>query len=420
MNTYKLNLPEGFYKKLLDSLYKKRNQLANNSIDEPTCRGSQPLKINYPKQAIPSIENLQLLIETVFWASIKFEEARRSEFVVVYYDFSYGLQGDESLKYPKIIASKFKEPKKFDVSNIVKLSSTVTNGNSGIVVGLNNEKNKEELVILGISFAVATIPLKIKVIDPGELVVGFVLDDSYINQPIARISGSETTFISSPLMNANIWTPLKDFKPNISLTKHWADATIRIVLVILHKMRVLGHGGILILYFEDVKGLEQKGEIQIQHSFTEDPYPNFVNGIQKSMDKAREERGHHRNGYIFNSDEYLKIDNFAENIALLTTVDGAVIIDKGINILGFGVKISIKSTDFKVGSIDSRLGPGQKTEILVEDFGGTRHQSAIRFINNNKKAIAFVVSQDRIITAFVWDKESRRVCAYRHLETYLC
>jgi hypothetical protein len=35
---------------------------------------------------------------------------------------------------------------------------------------------------------------------------------------------------------------------------------------------------------------------------------------------------------------------------------------------------------------------------------GMRHQSAARFVRSNHHALAFVASQDGVVTAFVWEQ----------------
>lgn len=62
--------------------------------------------------------------------------------------------------------------------------------------------------------------------------------------------------------------------------------------------------------------------------------------------------------------------------------------------------------------------------MTLEKLGGTRHQSAARFVAEQKDAVAFVVSQDGDVTAFAWEEtdDSERLSAlyaYRRLELTL-
>ncbi|HNG95209.1 MAG TPA: diadenylate cyclase, partial [Acidobacteriota bacterium] len=58
---------------------------------------------------------------------------------------------------------------------------------------------------------------------------------------------------------------------------------------------------------------------------------------------------------------------------------------------------------------------GERETKSIENIGGTRHQSAARFVNENQEAMAIVVSQDGHISIFVWDNV-HGVCAYKNLE----
>jgi hypothetical protein len=59
--------------------------------------------------------------------------------------------------------------------------------------------------------------------------------------------------------------------------------------------------------------------------------------------------------------------------------------------------------------------------IAIENTGGTRHQSAIRFVSIYPHATAFVVSQDRVISGiFVSNLNNKEIVLYRNFEICLC
>jgi hypothetical protein len=102
-------------------------------------------------------------------------------------------------------------------------------------------------------------------------------------------------------------------------------------------------------------------------------------------------------------------------------VDGAVIVNDDLKVLAFGAKIKPLDTrkgpetlvvsDASVGSVP--------LAVSLSEFGGTRHQSAAQFVFDQKQAVAFVASQDGIITLLTWDEGMGSVAAVRHIELTL-
>lgn len=422
------NLPQNFYQELLNQLNSEISSLRRRSPQRVNTGTHIPIAIDYPNTVIPSLENLQTFIETIFWASIKFEEAKRSEFIVGYYDVSYG---EPSTTYssvrPPLTISSFLSTIQFNSSLITKLSTALENPNTGLCVGLNEEK----LNILGISSNISTLPLKVKVIDPGELIV------SFNNRPIAKISGTNSFIIRNPhsYMDSRIWSILNPNADNNNC-ENWADARILVLLRILHKMRNLGHGGAIILHTGDPNNLQPGNpnnlqQIDIQYRFTENiDLANVVGDLQNSMNRANDQRGFIQPGYNYPLDQYLQVENCARSVASLTAVDGATLLNQQINVIGFGVKLLSRTENIEVFNFDLLSQSQTPTIRSIQEMGGTRHQSAVRFIRDlaqynlehnilNNDAIVFVVSQDRVITAFTKGDDPSIVNAYKNLDITL-
>jgi DNA integrity scanning protein DisA with diadenylate cyclase activity len=79
----------------------------------------------------------------------------------------------------------------------------------------------------------------------------------------------------------------------------------------------------------------------------------------------------------------------ARSVARLAEVDGAVVLTCQLRVLGFGAKISVKPTP-PVSQSEAKEG----VWISIERAGGTRHQSAIRFVGKSPESIAVIISQD--------------------------
>jgi hypothetical protein len=108
-------------------------------------------------------------------------------------------------------------------------------------------------------------------------------------------------------------------------------------------------------------------------------------------------------------------------VARLAQVDGAVVLAPNLQVLGFGAKINVASTTkFAVVELEPRAGEdGEGTlsvPIDLEKLGGTRHQSAARFVAAHTRAVAIVASSDRRLSIMSWDIEREAVVVLRNAE----
>ncbi|HKP12237.1 MAG TPA: hypothetical protein VJZ91_09015 [Blastocatellia bacterium] len=102
-------------------------------------------------------------------------------------------------------------------------------------------------------------------------------------------------------------------------------------------------------------------------------------------------------------------------------------IDCELNILGFGVKIEPgpdHSDPPVIYNIDALERADEDTRTELSEVGGMRHQSAARFVFNQREAVALVVSQDKNVTGMAWQQNYRgrgeeALCLYRNLELAL-
>ena len=82
-----------------------------------------------------------------------------------------------------------------------------------------------------------------------------------------------------------------------------------------------------------------------------------------------------------------------DNLARLTAVDGAVIVTRKFELLGFGAVVRLDRTgDYKVFKAEDRSGKS-KREVGIETYG-TRHRAAFEFCYKNLPSVAIVLSQD--------------------------
>lgn len=109
-----------------------------------------------------------------------------------------------------------------------------------------------------------------------------------------------------------------------------------------------------------------------------------------------------------------------DEIAGLTAVDGAALINDQYELLAFGAKIGRRDGGGRVDQV-------VVTEPIVGDvasvvqpleLGGTRHLSAAQFVQDQRDSVALVASQDGRFTIFAWSPCEEMVHAHR-VETLL-
>ena len=94
-------------------------------------------------------------------------------------------------------------------------------------------------------------------------------------------------------------------------------------------------------------------------------------------------------------------------IANLAAVDGAVVLDKRLGLLGFGAEVSAELPSPTCVWRASDTEGHQRDPYDTENVG-TRHRAAFRFVNDHPQGLAIVVSQDGGVT-FVANREQQVV-----------
>lgn len=412
MSIFKFELPTDFISQLhnkLESLRKKRNSEDSQIFNRPLGRfvgglafqqHPQNLEL-YPPANIPSENILSQIIGTCFWTSLEREEGRPLSF---------------SISYEKYIEDDipwltFNPYLSFDVPTLVKLAPAI---GTNAAVQIWSENNK--LKIWGRRDSESNY-FSVRVLDPGQIVV------KLFNEPIAILSGAEFFLIKDSLLGryGSMWDKLSDEETN-SKSNEFFGIKRQALIQTIKQMRQFGHGGTLIIVNKNSSFMES-----IEH-------------VRYRLTKAYSDLQFNLGYYLDNLDEKKNeslqmnqaIQEAAKDLATLTCVDGAVILDKSLAVIGFGAKLK-PSNDTPFDKFIVKIDPFDHQEQIqiikrLEDLGGTRHQSAARFAIDNKDAIAIVVSQDGTVSTFVWevlesnenkDGKLERLFAYRRLEATL-
>jgi hypothetical protein len=360
----------------------------------------------------PNVEQLEELISTIIWASTQHEEGRLSRFAVAF--------AKPSLL--DFLALSFEVPKRLSTEELRKLAPAVLPRDGRVMVWPNTATNVLE--ICGVQ-TTSLSSVTFRVLDPGRLTVSFPLDST-----IAEITGTRAGFISSDWNNKGqrMMAP-----PGGSTGGAFGELlsffSIHETQQILSRIRLLGHGG-TIVFVQDNLAWQKSVDRPIFYGCNQN-----LNELDRIVESFRREVEATPGGT--SSDTMKKgleliastpyqhfIGEAARSIAYLSSVDGATILNSKFSVLAFGAKLKPKKkTKSDKVEMVTRVFPFEgviASDVPIdEEFRGTRHLSAARFVLNNPKSVAFVVSQDGGITGLIMEARSSTLFAFKSLELLL-
>ena len=167
-------------------------------------------------------------------------------------------------------------------------------------------------------------------------------------------------------------------------------------------MRAHGRGGLLLVV---PAGTERWRESILPHI----PYP--VSPPFSEMEEVLAAEGDWRGRPEWREAMRHSVDALAG----LTAVDGATVITFSYEVLAFGAKIMRRRGADPVQQVVT-LEPvegAQPAAVDATQLGGTRHQSAAQFVQDQPDALALVASQDGRFTMLAWAQADAMVHAYR-------
>jgi hypothetical protein len=181
-------------------------------------------------------------------------------------------------------------------------------------------------------------------------------------------------------------------------------------------IRAFHHGGILVLvpteYADEMLG--KNSPIFLKYKFHEgEPRARFRTLIVSMMNTLAELGGKRGKVKDISWEEYERthdrkvteldeaIFEMSHLIAALSTVDGAVVMTKRFELLGFGG--DIRSDLAEMTSVAKATDIEGQEVVFESVFGvGTRHRSAYALCNSLREALAIVISQDGSVRFVRW------------------
>lgn len=313
---------------------------------------------NYISNLSQYMHHIPALVEATFWASLEKVEGRSHLLSLIF--------APDNLNSNSFI---FKKPILLESKHLAMLAAAVQ-GAASIGVWPKNDNN---LYIWGFTPTpwpwnlveedfLPYSPFTLKVLEAGQVVASFI-------RVKAHITGSKARFIKPD--------SLRDFIGAESF-RFGRIANI---------MRSHRHGGTLLVVPNDISRVRS---VEFQN-FAAPPYEKTKIALESWADI--------RDQYPYEAFEIARRP--LQLIGQLTAVDGATVVTRDFKVLGFGAKIKTKANKLRILVLEPFEG-SKKKECDVSDLGGTRHQSAARFVAEHKDSIAIVASQDGMLSVFEW------------------
>jgi hypothetical protein len=330
--------------------------------------------------ALPDARTIAALVDAGFWASLKREEGYPPEISLAY------LPPDRA-EHPMRLAS----PLTLGPRALARLAPAVER--PGIHLGVWRDGGK--LVVWGTTRSVPGSCFVLEVLGPGLLVVKHrIREDSPKFRNVAVFEGERVKLIRRRAGGASDAPAL--LRSLLGGATGMADGGDELLLRLAVSMRAHGRGGTLLV----VPAASEKWRESILRPASYVVEPPFAE-LAELLGRA-EERGP-------------ALEEAVDAVAGLTAVDGATVIDDRYELLAFGVKIGRPDGAARVERVIlSEPVEGNRPVVVGPlQLGGTRHNSAAQFAQDQRDALAMVASQDGRFTLFAWSPREGMVHAHR-------
>jgi len=358
---------------------------------------------------VPTREQLSLLIEAAFWAGLRSDEGRTTRFRI-------------TVGTPQYVAS-FATPIPYSESEIAKLAHAAPQGGF-LVVSWSDDGWR----ILGFgrgSHFADTVTIEVSM--PGIVRIGVGPF-----QPYAVLDGRSNPIIAGTHIDlaAHFQRILRKSPPTADILDSQAVWRECLVLRVLARMITDdGHGG-TVLIVPSENGAWSESLNSFGYRFAT-PNTTIRDGIRKELEEAQakgellqrlwqsvpDDLKNSILGVMTPRPWYYEQDVRA--VASLAGVDGAIVMTRDMQVLGFGAKIAtgaagmMRAIAFQGGANEPSM------HDCLESLGGTRHQSAARFVAANADAVAIVVSHDRHLSVMHWGQADEAVVVVRNVEWWV-
>jgi len=374
-----LNSPGSSAPALLDRLHRRRSGREERSLGEDRGPGER-LEIDAP---VPDSEaDLAAILDVCFFATMLAEEARPTRFAAAY-RAPDGLDG--------IPARRLERPLPFTPETIRRIAPATDPD----LTSLGVWRGEDDLMVWGLLDAPRLRCLQIFGTDTGQLRVTYFRQIQMIYaHGVGRVRAeNDPSFLTSIQLIAAAMGLVRPqwYRPRALLGL--ADTLIR-----------AGHGGAILV------SRRPREEVRRGHIGLTYPSLGPLRTLEEPVLEAEEAAAPSPDAALFKHFKSVERQNDIRRTARLAAVDGAVLCDPHLRVIGFGAMIDVQGMPpgASVYRVDLPTAMPHLSEtpadlsrisgrhaIPIEEVGGQRHQSAVRWCATSPLArLALVCSQD--------------------------
>jgi hypothetical protein len=181
-------------------------------------------------------------------------------------------------------------------------------------------------------------------------------------------------------------------------------------------VRQAQHGGLILVVNADAAGRPGLDGLRLKYTIGQDEpshrYRTLLLNILRAVAEATPKSSVGWADFAASENPYLaaleqEVFELSRVLANLTAIDGALVLDKRLGVLGFGAEVSaeLPAPERVFRALDAE---GRERQAEAVENVGTRHRAAYRFVNDHPDGIAVVISQDGGVS-FVANREGQVV-----------
>jgi hypothetical protein len=334
----------------------------------------------------PDARTVEAVINTSFWASLRREEGHWPRISLAFIPPS---QAGNAMVLERWLP--------LNPRDLARLAPAVEGPGTHLGVWMDGDS----LRVWGTTRRVPTLCFVLEVAEPGLLVVKYRRGDEFDKYgTIAVLEGERIKVVDEAGGSLpdcpTLLTALLGFEAAAP-----AVGPTNVLTQLAVSMRAHGRGGSLLVVPSDSDGWHGSAARPIPYTVT--PFTDLAGLLGSPV----EERARPAWRESFR--------RAVDGVARLTAVDGATVLNERYELLAFGMKIVRKPGSVRVERVTVTEPVVGNTPTVVDPsrLGGTRHLSAVQFVNDQRDALALVASQDGRFTVFAWSPCEDMVHAHR-------
>jgi hypothetical protein len=361
------------------------NAIANHFAHKMEAAGKYDGRNSAP---MPDAQIIETILDVAFWASLRREEGNSPKISLAFLSPQHAGH-----------AILFKERINLIPDALIKLSPGVER--PGVHLGVWFEG--EDLYVWGTTTTIPDLCFVLDLSEPGLLVIKHRRRNGlgkFAN--VAVLSGDQIKIVNEKSAGMPHCPDILKL-----LLGYASDVKINPLVQLAVSMRAHKHGGTLLIVPQETEDWKRS----IIHPMKYAVLPSY-SGISDLIFKEGNDK--------FEPAWQTLLKTEIDRLAGLTAVDGATIISDKYELIAFGSKIIRPEGNALVEQVMMNEPIEGNEPIFVNPAisGGTRHLSAAQFVHDQRKALAFVASQDGHFTVFSWLHGKEMVQAHR-IETLL-